>query len=144
MARSDTSKNLKPIKPGESRNPYGRPKKNYTHVVEELKRKGYKPPTRGEFYDIVGLIMTMTEADLKEFAKDKEKPYWIRLLIQDLNKSKTRERIMSDYRDWVFGRAKESVDHTSKGESVGNIQVEIVTPQHNADSKEEDPNQGLQ
>ena len=143
MNSKGNPQNLKKIPKGVSGNPKGRPKRTYGVVLDELKKKGYKPPLKEEFFNVVGMLMTMTEEDLEEFAKDKEKPYWIRLLIQDLNRSKTRERIMSDYRDWIFGKAKESVDHTSKGEGVGNIQVEIVNPQNDANSEKEDPSEGF-
>ena len=104
----------------------GRPKKTYTQHIEELKLKGYKAPTKGEYYEMVGLLLSMEEDDIKEFAKDKTRPYWIRLLVMDLNSSKNRSRIMSDYRDWLFGSARQQVDHTSKGEKINKIEIEII------------------
>jgi hypothetical protein len=90
----------------------GRPKKKYRHHIDELKKKGYEVPTHAEYHEMVGLLLSMTEDDLKEFAKDKEKPYWIRLIVIDLNSKSTRQKLMESYRDWMFGRAKQSVDHS--------------------------------
>jgi hypothetical protein len=104
----------------------GRPKKTYTQHIEELKGKGYKAPTKGEYYEMVGLLLSMEEDDIKDFAKDKTKPYWIRLLVMDLNSSKNRSRIMSDYRDWLFGSARQQVDHTSKGEKINEVKITVI------------------
>ena len=52
----------------------------------------------------------MNEEDLKEFAQDKDKPYWIRLIILDLNNKNLRSRIMIDYRDWLYGKADQKTE----------------------------------
>lgn len=104
----------------------GRPKKTYTQHIEDLKKKGYKAPTKGEYYEMVGLLLSMEEDDIKSFAKDRARPYWIRLLIMDLNSSKSRTRLMSDYRDWLFGSARQQVDHTSKGEKINEVKITII------------------
>jgi hypothetical protein len=96
----------------------GRPKKNFSQHIEELKKKGYQAPTRTEYFDMVGLLLAMEEGDLKEFAQDKEKPYWIRLIVIDMNSKATRQKMMSDYRDWLFGKAEAKHDHTTKGEKI--------------------------
>lgn len=83
----------------------GRKKKNYTEHIEDIKSKGYVAPTKEEYFGMVGLLLAMDETDLKEFAADKNRPYWIRLIIIDLNSKQTRQRMMSDYRDWLFGKA---------------------------------------
>ena len=59
---------------------------------------------------MVGLLLAMEETDLKEFAGDKSRPYWIRLIIIDMNSKTTRQKMMSDYRDWLFGKAQQQID----------------------------------
>lgn len=83
----------------------GQPKKSYTSHIKEIKDKGYSAPTKTEYYDMVGLLLSMDEEDCKEFAQDKERPYWIRLIVLDLNNKNTRQKMMGDYRDWLFGKA---------------------------------------
>ncbi len=88
----------------------GRKKKKYSEHISDIKKKGYEAPTRAEYFDMMGLLLAMDEEDLKDFAKDKSKPYWVRLIVIDLNSKATRQRMMSDYRDWLFGKAENRVD----------------------------------
>jgi hypothetical protein len=67
---------------------------------------------------MIGLLFSMTEADLKEFASNVDNPYWIRLLIIDLNNKNIRHRLMSDLRDWIYGKAEQKMDVTTQGEKV--------------------------
>lgn len=104
----------------------GRPKKLYSDHIKDMKDKGYSPPTRTEYFDMVGLLLAMTEEDLKAFAQDKNRPYWIRLIIIDMNSKNTRQKMMSDYRDWLFGRASQTMDVTSKGDKINVSILEIA------------------
>ena len=98
----------------------GRPKKNYTIHIEKIKAKGYSAPTKSEYFEMIGLLFVMSENDLKEFAEDKENPYWVRLLIIDLNNKLIRSRLMSDYRDWMFGKSDQRIEILNR-----NIEIEI-------------------
>jgi len=119
------SGNLTPFPKGVSGNPNGRPKKTYSQHIDDIKSKGYIAPTKTEYYDMIGLLLSMNEDDLKEFAKDTERPYWIRIIVIDMNKEKTRQNLMTDYRDWLFGKAKQSLDHTNNGEAFKGVPIII-------------------
>lgn len=102
---------------GTSGNPNGRPKKLYSDHIQDLKKKGYQPPTKTEYFDMVGLLLAMEEDDLKDFAQDKTRPYWIRLIVIDMQSKNTRQKMMSDYRDWLFGKAESNQKHEVKADS---------------------------
>ncbi|UJH91688.1 hypothetical protein LZ575_03090 [Antarcticibacterium sp. 1MA-6-2] len=120
MKNPRKQENLKPFKEGEDsrRNLKGRPRKKYSEHIADLQQKGYQAPTKTEYFDMMGLLLAMEEKDLKEFEEDQTRPYWIRLIVIDLNSKSTRQRMMSDYRDWLFGRAEQKTDITSKGEKI--------------------------
>lgn len=96
----------------------GRPKKNYKQHIEDVIRMGYRRPSRDEYFEMMGLLMAMDERDIKAFGKDKDRPYWVRLIITDLQNKHVRQKLMADYRDWMYGKAKIQVDHTSAGERM--------------------------
>jgi hypothetical protein len=102
-------------------NSTGLNRKSYAHHIKSIKDKGYQPPLKSEYYEMIGLLLSMTEDDLKKFAQDKKRPYWIRLIVIDLNTKSTRQKMMSDHRDWLFGKAHTTADITSGGEKISTI-----------------------
>jgi hypothetical protein len=115
------------FQPGVSGNPAGRPKKTYTQHIADIKDKGYALPTTEEYKDMMLMLLSMTEEDLKQFATEKERPYWVRLIIIDLNNKQSRQKLMSDHRDWLFGKAQQNTDITSGGKSlVTEVKVKII------------------
>jgi hypothetical protein len=106
------------FKKGQSGNPDGRPKKNYSDVISELRAKGYKPPCKSEYFDMIGMLLVMNEEDLQDFAKDASKPYWIRSIAIDLNNKNMRQKITSDHRDWLFGKASQKMEVENKGSVI--------------------------
>lgn len=125
---ADKLNNLKPFEKGESGNPNGRPKKTYTQHIADIKAKGYAMPTTEEYKDMMLMLLSMTEEDLKQFATEKERPYWVRLIIIDLNNKQSRQKLMSDHRDWLFGKAEQKTDITTKGNSINPLLVEFIKP----------------
>lgn len=104
------------FKPGESGNTNGRPRKSFASINAELQAKGIKPLSKTDLIDAYATIFNADEETLKKIAKDKATPYAMKIIILELNNSKTRAKAMQDYRDYTFGRAKESIDHTIKTE----------------------------
>ena len=121
MAKEDIVQHQ--FKQGESGNPNGRPKKSFATINAELKAKGVTPLTKTALIDAYTLIFNTDEKELQNIAKDKGTPYGLRLIIGELNNSKTRSKALADYRDYMFGRAKESVDHTTNGENINVISL---------------------
>lgn len=93
-----------------SGNPKGTPRKLFSTVNLELKAKWITPITRGQLLDAYALIFNSTEADLQLLSVDKEIPYVLRLIIGELNNKNTRSKALADYRDYMFGKATQSID----------------------------------
>lgn len=98
-------------------NKKGAPKKTYKQHITEIEALGYVVPTPTEFWTMVGLLSVMTKDDLKAYETDNTRPAWIQGIISDMFDKNTRSRLLSDYRDWIFGKAKESlsIEHEIKG-----------------------------
>lgn len=113
------------FKKGESGNPNGRPRKSFSSINTELKDKGFTPLTKGALIEAYELIFNTNEEELKKIVKDKDTPYGLVLIINDLNNKQSRSKALADYRDYMFGKAQQSVDHTTKGNELNNQPVQL-------------------
>jgi len=107
--------NLIPFVKGQSGNPNGRPRKSFGVINAQLKAKGIEALSKTDLVEAYSLIFNSSEDELKDLAKDKETPYAMRLIIGELNSARTRSKALQDYRDYMFGKAKDSVDHKIDG-----------------------------
>ena len=115
--------NLKPFKPGQSGNPKGRPRKSFASINAELAEKGISKLSKSDLLDAYALVFNSTEDDLKQIAKDKETPYALKIIILELNDKRNRAKAMQDYRDYIFGKAQDNIDHTTQGEKINVISL---------------------
>ena len=99
----------KKFKKGESGNLNGRPRKSFASINQELKDKGVVPLTKSALIEAYELVFNTDEDELKKIASHKDTPYGLKLIIKELNNSKSRSKALADYRDYMFGRAKENV-----------------------------------
>jgi len=106
------------FKKGESGNLNGRPRKSFASINAELKAKGVVPLTKAALIEAYELVFNTDEDELKRIASDDNTPYGLKLIIKELNNAKTRSKALADYRDYMFGKAKESKDITTNGESM--------------------------
>lgn len=108
---------------GQSGNPNGRPPKSFSSINKQLKEEGVNPLKKAELIEAYEIVFNTSEERLKKIAADKETPYALRIIILELNNSKTRARALQDYRDYCYGRAQERVDHTTKGKEINIISL---------------------
>lgn len=123
--------NLIPFEKGQSGNPNGRPRKSFSVINAELKSKGIEALSKSDLVEAYGIIFNSTEKELKDLAGDKNIPYAMRLIIGELNSARTRSKALQDYRDYMFGKAKDSVDHTTNGKEINIISLGVgVKPEN--------------
>ncbi len=58
----------------------GRPKKQLSYIIEEIKDMWYKQPSQGEIIDICWLMLALTEKDLSDVASREEYPMIMRII----------------------------------------------------------------
>lgn len=104
------SNKWKGFKKGKSGNPKWPPRKLFSTVNLELKEKWITPITRGQLLEAYALIFNSTELELMVLSEDKTMPYVLRLIIRELNNKNTRSKALADYRDYMFGKAKETLE----------------------------------
>ena len=88
----------------------GANRKSFATVNRELKKKGIKPVSKKELIDAYSYIFNATEEELKEISIDKTVPYAFRLIIGELNNTKTRSKALADLREFVFGKATQPIE----------------------------------
>ena len=96
----------------------GANRKSFSTINKSLKEQGIKELSKKELLESYSLIFNATEQELIKISTDASVPYALTVIIEQLTNKKTRDKALMDYRDYVFGRAKESVDLTTKGESI--------------------------
>lgn len=99
-------------------NKTGQNRKSFASINKSLREKGITPVTKKELLEAYGLIFNSTEIELLEISRDKECPYALKLILLELNTKATRSRALADFRDYLFGRAKEHRDITSQGGAI--------------------------
>lgn len=101
--------NIEPykMKKGETLNPNWRPRKLFRTVNEELKAKGIEQLSKDQLIEAYWLVFNTDEEELERIAKDKNYPFALRLIILELSNKNNRAKAMSDYRDYMFWKAKQ-------------------------------------
>ena len=93
-------------------NKSGANRKSWSSINKELEKKSIKKVDRNTYYETVSRLMNMQQEEMMDLVQDKNSPQWLRWLIGDLSDKKIRAKIMSEYRDWMFGKAKQEVHVT--------------------------------
>jgi len=88
----------------------GRPKKGFYYVNKTLEEKGFEKLEKKDYLDFVSFMMNCTEEELKKLAMNKSLPLFLRLMIGEMKNPKTRNLIMKDLRDFLFGKAAQDLN----------------------------------
>jgi hypothetical protein len=115
--------NLKPFKKGEDprRNLEGAPRK----WISQLKDNGYK---QAEINDCILIMLSMTLDELAEVYKNPKATILEKTVANALKRSLEKGSLYSldTLLNRAVGKPKESIDHTTKGENINEIKVNII------------------
>ncbi|MGR3218478.1 MAG: hypothetical protein ACUZ8H_01490 [Candidatus Anammoxibacter sp.] len=111
----------------------GRPRKSFSTINEAMKKDGIEPLTKSQLIEAYSLVFNSTQEDLKKLRKDKDTPYAMRIIIDQLNKTSTKIKALNDYRDYMFGRAAHTVGIEAK--QVIEVQYRNVSKQFDDEGK---------
>lgn len=106
---------------GESGNPNGRPRK----WISELKESGYKS---SEVNDCILVMLSMTLEELADVYKNPKATILEKTVANALKRSLEKGSLYSldTLLNRAVGKPKESIDHTTKGENINEIKVNII------------------
>lgn len=112
---------------GESGNPNGRPRK----WISELKESGYKS---SEVNDCILVMLSMTLEELADVYKNPKATILEKTVANALKRSLEKGSLYSleTLLSRAVGKPKESVDHTTMGERLTEVKINIV----NADKRD--------
>ena len=99
-------------------NKTGANRKSFASINKELVDKGVVPLTKSALIDAYSLVFNSTENELKDIENNKDTPYALRIIISELQNSKTKAKAIADYRDYMFGKAQSNLDIKTDGESL--------------------------
>lgn len=117
-------KNLRPIQPGEIRNPNGRPKNMFRKVMEEVDKSLRIRMTKQDVVDVVAMVNSMTVADIRMVAMDSQTPAFISVIANAiLGDIKNGEMKNSQFMiEFQHGKASQAIQIET------NVKEDILNP----------------
>lgn len=103
------------LEKGETANPYGRPKKLFRQVLDDLSKAGYKRVGPSDITEASEQFVGVPESVLRSIAKDPEQPVFMRIMAERLLQKKGRFEAVQVVIDRAHGKAKQQVDLSGAG-----------------------------
>ncbi|WP_392436449.1 hypothetical protein ACF3N7_05305 [Cruoricaptor ignavus] len=101
----------------------GSNRKSFARINMMLEEKGIPKVTKGQLVEFYQFLFNMTEDELKKIAADKKQPLVLRAIVQELGNPKLRSMAIRDMREYSFGKADETVNHTVKARVLSREEI---------------------
>lgn len=96
----------------------GRPPKLLTTMLRQLKAEGYEQVGPSTMLSTIESMIGLPTKKLKAMADDEEAPIAQRIIATHLLTKSDRLGLLMDLLDRAHGKAKQAIDHTSKGDAL--------------------------
>lgn len=93
--------------PGETRNPFGRPKKILTEILEQMKLAGYKRVTPDNVAEAYELLIALKKDDILKIINDKDQPAILAIVARAMMTKKGVE-MLERMLDRAHGKPKQN------------------------------------
>lgn len=87
----------------------GRKPKSFRMFNDMMKNKGFEPLTKEQLIEFYSFIFAADENTISVVAEDAEQPLALRLMIAEMTNDYSRSRAMTDFRDYMFGKAMQQI-----------------------------------
>jgi hypothetical protein len=87
----------------------GRKPKSFRMFNDMMKAKGFEPLTKEQLIEFYSFIFAADENTISVVAEDAEQPLALRLMIAEMTNDYSRSRAMTDFRDYMFGKAMQQI-----------------------------------
>jgi hypothetical protein len=123
---------------GQSGNPKGRPPLSVNNVCKELKKKGYRIPSRDDIIHIYLYTLVLDQAELTRIINDVSQPMVNRVIAKNVVSKKGFD-VIERMLDRAIGRAASNVDITSNGKDIKPepLQIQIIDSREQVENTEE-------
>lgn len=109
-------------------NKLGRPRKSFASINNALDEAGVQKVTKKELLDFYERLFNLNEQELKDIRNNKETPFVIKLIIQELGTASTRSKALQDYRDYMFKEVDTAPEVRMIGYGVQNTEQNLPSP----------------
>jgi hypothetical protein len=118
------------LEPGETANPYGRPKKLVSTLISDLKEAGFERVGAADISATIEGMIGLPIGTVRKLSKDNDQPLAVKLIAKAMLSAKGFDALQS-LLDRAHGKAKQQVDLSGAGAipvPAVTVVVQAVTP----------------
>ena len=103
----------------------GRKPKSFKMFNDMMKERGFEPITKIQLIEAYSFIFSANEETIQEIADDESQPLALRLIIAEMTNEVSRGKALTDYRDYMFGKAGENLTVKTEKPIFNGIDLDV-------------------